>query len=107
TSLYPFDTLTEVGQSFGVKNKDVRGMSSIISNQNKKHKVPVKDANGNIEYHTKQLTAADGSVTEVPDTSKPKTTFAKKFEAREVTPEIAKLLKGTPGEGSKVIVTRT
>lgn len=106
-SLYPFDSLTEVGQSFGVKNKDKRAMSSVISNQNKKHRVQATDDGGQPLYKTNSMKAPDGSVTEVPDTSKPIYSHTKKFEAREVTPEIAKLLKGTPAEGSKVLVVRT
>lgn len=106
-SLYPFDTLTEVGQSFGVKNKDKRAMSSVISNQNKKHRVQATDNGGQPMFKMNSARDADGNVTEVPDTSKPIYTYTKRFEAREVTPEIAKLIKGTPAEGSKVLVVRT
>lgn len=63
-SLYPFDDLA-VGGSFGVANKTLKQMSSIISNQNRKtpgqkrddngalmfEQVPVKDANNNVIGH--------------------------------------------------------
>jgi hypothetical protein len=106
-SAYPFDSLTEVGQFFGVKNKDKRGMSSIVSNQNKKFKVNVTDDKGNIVYATKTVTDANGAKIELPDTSKPQTTFTKKFEVIEVTDAIAAALKGTAAEGSKSLVRRT
>lgn len=102
-SSYPFDSL-EVGQAFGVKNKDKRSMSSIVSNQNKKFRVQSKDANGNLVYGTKKL--ADG--TEVPDTSKPKWGEpTKKFETVEVTPAVAEAIKGVDAlAGAKVLVRR-
>lgn len=105
-SVYPFDSLTEVGQFFPVMNKDKRAMSSVVSNQNKKHKVQATDAGGQPLYQMNEMKAADGSTTQVPDTSKPIMTFNKKFEVREVTPEVAKLLKGK-ADGAKVLIVRT
>jgi hypothetical protein len=105
-SVYPFDSLTEVGQWFGVKNKDKRAMSSVISNQNKKYRVQAKDENGQPMFKMNAMKGPDGSVTEVADTSKPIYTHTKKFEAREVDAETAKVLKGTKAEGSKVLVVR-
>jgi hypothetical protein len=106
-SPYPFDSLTEVGMFFGVKNKDKRAMSSIVSNQNKKHRTQATDENGMLRFKTNSVKAPDGTVSEVPDIAKPIYDHSRKFEAREVTAEIAKLLKGTPAEGSKVVVVRT
>lgn len=105
-TIYPFDQLTEVGQFFGVKNKDFRGMTSVVSNQNKKYKTELRDTAGAIQYETKKLTDASGAVTEVPDASKPKMTFTRKFEARNVDATIADMLKGTDAEGSKVLIVR-
>lgn len=84
STLYPFEELTDVGMSFGVKDKDARALSSIVSNQNRKHRSEVKDATG--------------AVTQ--------TIVTKRFEARDVDAEIAKLIKGTALEGSKALVTR-
>ena len=105
-SIYPFDSLTEVGAFFGVKNKDKRSLSSVVSNQNKKYRVHATDAGGQPMYKTNTITAPDGSKTDVPDTSKPIYTHSRKFEAREVDTETAKVLKGTPAEGSKVLIVR-
>ena len=107
-TIYPFDSLTAVGQFFGVKNKDKRGMTSVVSNQNKKFKVPLKDSNGNIVYNMVPLKGADGQVQgEVPDANNPKMTFTKKFEVREVDAAVAEAIKGTEFEGSKVLIVRT
>jgi hypothetical protein len=105
-SIYPFDSLTEVGQFFPVMNKDKRAMSSVVSNQNKKYKVQATDEGGQPLFQMNEMKGPDGSVTKVADTSKPIMTFTRKFEAREVTPEIAKLLKGK-ADGAKVLIVRT
>lgn len=105
-SVYPFDSLTEVGQFFPVMNKDKRAMSSVISNQNKKYRVQATGDDGKPVFKMNSARDANGNVTAVPDTSKPVYTYTKRFEAREVTPEIAKLLKGK-AEGAKVLVVRT
>ena len=81
-SAYPFASL-EVGQSFGVKNKDKAAISSSISAQNRKHK--------------KELTDDAGNVT---------TAQTKHFVAVEIDAALAKTLKGTHLEGFKVAVKR-
>lgn len=104
-SLYPFDSLA-VGTAFGVKNKKAADMSSIISNQNRKHLVPKKDEAGNAMFETKTLAGSDGSVTNVPDTTKPITEPSKRFYAVDVNPDLKAKIKGTELEGSSVLVFR-
>lgn len=77
-TIYPFGGL-EVGHAFGVKNKDKRGMSSVLSNQNRKHKG--KDEAGNA-VSTKHYTAVD------------------------VDADLRAKIKGTALEGSTVLVFR-
>ena len=82
-SPYNFDAL-EVGQAFGVKNKDKRGMSSAISNANRKY--------------TTEATNPETNVTQK--------IVSRHFAAFDVDAAKAKELKGTPLEGSKVLVFR-
>lgn len=106
-SPYPFDTL-EIGHAFGVKNKTAKQLSSIVSNQNRKdanHR-PVKDQNGNVVYKTTEMKAGDGTVTKVP-TNEPEMEQIKAFQAFDVDAELKKQIKGTPLEGSTVLVFRT
>lgn len=106
-SPYPFDTI-EVGHAFGVKNKTAKQLSSIVSNQNRKdsnHR-PVKDGNGNIVYKMNDLTAPDGTVTKVP-TKEPEMEQIKQFVAYDVDADLKAKIKGTPLEGSSVLVFRT
>ena len=84
-SLYPFEKL-EVGQSFGVTNKTADGMASIISNQNRKHRVEKTDDQGNTVFETKDLKGADGTVTQVP-TDKPVMIVNKHFFASDCDPK--------------------
>lgn len=98
TSKFPFDALTEVGMSFGIKGRDAKSMSSIVSSQNRKHAVEAKDANGNVIFKTKTLKGTDGTKTEVP-TDKPKLEFTKQFVALDVDPK-------TDPEGASVRVWR-
>lgn len=105
TSPYKFDEL-EVGGFFGVKERDKKGMSSAVGNANRKWRKPKLDEAGNAIYKTKNMTGADGSVTPVPDTDNPETVQERHFRAIDVTPEIAKQIKGTPLEGSKCLVQR-
>ena len=98
---YNFDGL-DVGQSFGVKDRDKKGMQSAIGNANRKYQENETDANGNPVYEMTKM--PDG--TQIPNTSKPKRKATRHFVAIDVTPEIAKAIKGTPLEGSKVIVKR-
>lgn len=108
SSLYKFDELTEVGMTFGVKGKTFKQVSGAVSGANRKGKQPVNDADGNPTYETKPMSSGpNGETTQVPDTSKPITKVVKKFRAVEVTPELAKQIKGTPLEGSDVLVGRT
>lgn len=104
-SLYPFDKLA-VGEAFGVKNKTAANLSSIVSNANRKNTRELKDAEGNTVYETKVLKGADGSETTVPDTSKPKREAVKHFYAIDVDGDMKKQIKGTPLEGSTVLVCR-
>lgn len=104
-SLYPFDTLA-VGEAFAVMNKDARGMSSIVSNQNRKHRAPILNADGTPQYETSAASDGNGGTIQVPDTSKPKTTQTKKFFAVDVDAEIKKQIKGTALEGAKTLVYR-
>lgn len=64
-SLYPFDDLA-VGQSFGVMNKTQKQMASTVSAANKRHRVEVTDANGQVVYKTQDVKQADGSVVKTP-----------------------------------------
>lgn len=85
-SKYPFEQLTEVGMSFGVKGKTAASLASVVSGQNRKHKSEKKDADGNTVYKTLTQTNQDGSKVEIPDTSKPEMVFAKKFYAVDCDP---------------------
>lgn len=81
-SLYPFDTLTEAGMAFGVKDKTAKQLGSIVSNANKK-------------YRRKAM--VDGAETVIED---------RKFFAFEPTAEQAKEYKGTKLEGAKTVIIR-
>lgn len=110
-SKYPFDSLTEVGMAFGVKNKTAAQLSSIVSNANRKHLAEVKDATGNTVYETKVIKGADGTETNVPDTSKPKTEATKHFFAFDVDADYRKanadaFKKDGAFEGATVLVFR-
>lgn len=110
-SKYPFDSLTEAGMAFGVKNKNAQSLSSIISNANRKNMTPKTDEAGNALYETKELAGQDGTKTVVPDTSKPKMVATKKFFAFDVTPEYKKanvdmFKKDAPFEGATTLVFR-
>lgn len=85
-SLYPFDSLTEVGMSFGMKNKKASSLASIVSNQNRKALEPKKDENGNIVYKQKEMKDASGNVTYVP-TGDPEMVQTKKFQVADVDPK--------------------
>jgi len=110
-SKYSFDSLTEVGMAFGVKNKTATQLSSIVSNANRKALMPETDDGGNALYETKELTGADGTKTVVPDTNKPKMTATKHFFAFDVTDEYRKankdaFAKGGAFEGVTTLVFR-
>lgn len=105
-SKYPFASLTEIGMAFGVKNKKASQLSSIVSNANRKNVVAVKDEAGNAVFNTKTVKDAAGNDIQVPDAASPKTEIKAHFIAYDVTPELAKSLKGTPLEGASAIVQR-
>lgn len=82
---YPFDKL-EVGTSFGVKNKTLAQLASIISNQNRKHRIEKRDDAGGIVYKTTTAKGADGTEQTVP-TSEPEMEETKRFFGVEVDPK--------------------
>lgn len=91
-SIYPFDSLTTIGMSFGVTGRDIRSVRSAVSAQNRKFKTPMKSADGNLVMK--------------PDGSGPKTTYTTHFETIEVDADIAAAVKGSHLEGASVIVRR-
>lgn len=91
TTIYPFDKLTQVGSSFGIKDRDKKSVQGAVSNQNRKFKVPAKNDDGTV--------ILDGN-------GKPKMTYSQHFEVIEVDSAIAEAIKGTHLDGSKVIVRR-
>jgi len=105
-SLYPFESLTEVGMVFGVKGKPAKNLSSVTNNANKKYQVQERDAAGTLVYETKSVPQADGTSVTVPDTAKPKMVFTRRFRALDVTADIAENLKGTPLEGFETLIQR-
>jgi hypothetical protein len=108
TSIYSFDSLTEVGMAFGVKNKDAASLSSVVSNANKKARIDETDGAGNVVYETKTLTdPSTGNKTDVPDTTKPRKIATKEFFAVDVDAAMKKKIAGTPLEGSKALVFRS
>lgn len=102
---YPFESLT-VGTAFGLKNKVAKDMASVISAANRRYTTNATDENGNIQYHTKELTTAEGVKMNVPDNTKPKKVPTRHFFALDVDKEMAAKLKGTELEGSKVLISR-
>lgn len=106
TSQFPFASLTAIGMAFGVKDRDAKSLSQIISNQNRRHLVDKTDQNGNTVYKTTETIGADGTKTVVP-TQEAEKTHSRKFYAFDVTKEYAEAhLKGTDLEGSSVLVFR-
>lgn len=108
TSIFPFDTLANVGDAFGVKNRDAKSMSSVISNANRKNMVNKTDANGNVVYKTTELKDANGTVIGHQPTTEPEKVAGKRFAAFDVkgNKELTAAIKGTPLEGSSVLVFR-
>lgn len=105
-SVYPFDKM-EVGAIFGVKDRNKKGVSPAVSNANRKYKQNVTDDAGNTVYETKPLIGADGTVTNIPDISKPKKIATRHFTVIEVTPDVAKAIAGIePLKGAKVLIKR-
>lgn len=84
-SQYDFDKL-EVGQSFGIKNKTAREMSSIVSNANRKNQADKRDAAGNVVFKTKTVTDQAGNKVVVP-TLDPEKVALKVFFAADTNPK--------------------
>lgn len=97
-SPYPFDALTEVGMSFGIKNKTAKNMGSIVSNQNRRNLTQAKDANGNPVFKTTEMKDGAGNVTHVP-TEEPEMIATKHFFAVDCDPK-------TDPDGASVRVFR-
>lgn len=72
-SAYPFDQLTAPGMSFGVRNKTVEQLGSIVSNMNRKPGKPKVDSNGAPMFEMVDMIGADNRPTgsKVADTTKP------------------------------------
>lgn len=81
---YPFADLN-TGEFFGVKNKTKRQMASAVLNANDRYSVVAKDAKG----------------------KKVRTNVEREFYAVDVDQPTAEKLKGTPFEGSTVLVVRS
>ncbi len=83
-SAYPFDDLA-VGASFGVSNKELKQVASVVSQQNRRHLVKKLDAAGNVVYK-KQAVVVDGQKREI-DTDQPEMVPTKRFFAAAVNPK--------------------
>lgn len=106
-TLYPFDSLTAVGMSFGVKNRTAKQLSSVLSNANRKAMVNKVDEAGNTVFKTKELKAADGSITLAPTTELEKVAGAHYFAVDVINGKIGDTaIKGTALEGSTAVVFR-
>lgn len=106
-TLYPFDSLTAVGMSFGVKNRTAKQLSSVLSNANRKAMVPKIDAEGNSVFKTQKLTDAAGGVSLVPTTEVEKVAGAHYFAVDVVGGKVGDAaIKGTDLEGSIAVVFR-
>jgi len=108
TSIFPFDTLTNVGDAFGVKNRDAKSLSSIISNANRKGMVNKTDDAGNVIYKTIEMKNAEGVVVGRSPTTEPEKVAGKRFAAFDVAKngDLFKAIKGTELDGSTVLVFR-
>lgn len=83
-SSYPFDSLTVVGASFGVKNKTAANLASIVSNQNRKSVEPKRDEAGNIIYKMAPLKDANGAVVGQTPTTEAETVQLRHYFAVDV-----------------------
>jgi len=110
TSIFPFDTLTEVGMCFGIKNRDAKSLSSIISNANRKAMVNKTDEAGNTVYKTTEMKDANGTVVGRTPTTEPEKVPGKRFAAFDVkgNKELTAAVKANEAlAGSTVLVFRT
>lgn len=89
-TVYPFNSLTEVGQMFGITDRDKKSVQSVVSNQNRKYKTPAKNDDGTV----------------IMNGEKPRMTYTTHYEVIEVDAGIAEAIKDTPLAGSKVLVRR-
>jgi hypothetical protein len=105
-SIFPFETLTAVGMAFGIKNRNAKSLSSIISNANRKAMVNKTDDAGNVVYKTTEMKDANGTVVGRSPTTEPEKVDGVKYEAFDVDADLKKKIKGTPLEGSTVLVFR-
>lgn len=105
-SQFPFASLTAPGMAFGVKDRTAKSMAQIISTQNRRNLTDKKDDAGNVVYKTKEIAGEGGNKVVVP-TTEPERIATKRFYAFDVTAEYAEAnLKGTPLEGSSVLIFR-
>jgi hypothetical protein len=81
---YPFDNL-EIGQSFGVANRNAKQMASIVSNANKRFLVNKTDENGNVVFKTTKASDGNGGFVTVP-TSEPEKVASRRFIVLNVDP---------------------
>lgn len=84
-SVYPFDELP-IGGSFGIKNKTLKQVNSVVSSVNRKHLTPKLDASGNIVTRPVTARTRDGVTVTTPGT-KPVMVATKRFIAAEVNPK--------------------
>lgn len=108
TSVFPFDTLVNVGDAFGIKNRTAKSLSSIISNANKKAMVKKTDAAGAVVFKMVELKDANGVVVGQTATNEPEMIPGKRYAAFDVEKgsDLFKAIKGTDLEGSTVLVFR-
>lgn len=90
-TVYPFNSLTEIGQMFGITDRDKKSVQSVVSNQNRKYKTQAKNEDGTVILN---------------DQGKPRMTYTTHYEVIEVDAGIAEAIKDTPLAGSKVLVRR-
>lgn len=98
-SVYPFDKLNAVGQSFGVKDKAAKQLASIVSNQNKRNAIVVKDEAGNPVKRVVEIDDGNGGKRKQ-EVDAFETKPGKTFKAFDVDP-------ATDPDGASVRVFRT
>lgn len=98
-SAYPFDTLTEVGMSFGVKNKTRNNMNSIVHNANKAHLTDKLDDTGAKVFKTTKSVDPTTNVTTMVPTTETEKVATKRFYAVDVDPK-------TDEDGASVRIVR-
>lgn len=81
---YSFDAL-EIGQSFGVQNRNAKQMASIVSNANKRFLVNKTDETGAVVFKTTKATDGNGGLVNVP-TNEPEKVASRRFIVLNVDP---------------------